>query len=608
MLLRTITSAAVAATILAADLVLLTLFLNPDATLRRDGAALLLSLFLPYLFLLTAGFALLALTGAAFRGWPRAPRPPLPGLPWFASLTFLSLAAAAGLFWLNLVSYRHSVPAESLRGLAASCAALTASALVLVAVGLDALLFPLRSRGVAAALVVLTAAGGVVLPMALRPAPVPAPVPVPLSGETVPPLRRVILIGVDGLGPDQVRDGVAKGSLPAFAQILRRGAGGPLATMRPTQGPPVWTTIVTGRRPRDHGVKSFATYRLRGSDTVFDLLPRGAFVGLLERTGLVSTAAVTSAARRRRSLWNALNAFGISTGLVRLWGTFPPERVQGFMLSNYFHLLHRDPVRAMESLHPRDLLPEVQARVVEPEQVDPALVSEFVDLSVDVPKDRLPWRRELVERALAPDLTYQRAGAVLKAAYDPPFFATYFYGLDVVGHAFTRYAQPDRFGDVRPEEVRRYGRVVDRYAALLSQWVGEAGRALRPGEVLVVVSGHGMEPLPLWRRAAEALRGDAFRSGTHAGAPDGFFMAVGDGVKPGASLRGASILDVAPTILYLMGLPVARDMEGRVMSEILDDEFTRAHPVTFIPSYESLAVTPVTGRGSDLPPLPDEEP
>ena len=608
MLLRTIASAAVAATILAADLVLLTLFLNPQATLRRDGAALLLSIFLPYLVLVTAGFALLALTGAAFRGWPRGRRPPLPGLPWFASLTFLALAAAAGLFWLNLLTYRHSVPAESLRGLAGSSAALTAGALVMVAVGVDALLFPLRSRGVAAALVVLAGAGGVVLPMALRPAPVAPPAPVPLAGETVAPLRRVTLIGLDGMGPEQLHSGVATGSLPAFAQMLRRGAGGPLGTLRPTQGPPVWTTIVTGRRPRDHGVKSFVTYRLRGSDTPFDLLPRGAFVGLLERARLVSTTAVTSASRRRRALWNALNAFGIPTGIVRLWGTFPPERVQGFMLSNYFHLLHREPARAAESLHPRDLLPEVQARVVDPGDVDPALVSEFVDLSVEVPGDHLPWRRELVERALAPDLTYQRAGAVLKAAYDPPFFATYFYGLDVVGHAFMRYAQPDRFGDVRPAEVRRYGRVVDRYAALLSQWVGEAMRSLRPGEVLIVVSGYGMEPVPLWRRAMEALRGDALRSGTHAGAPDGFLLAVGDGVKPGATPRGASILDVAPTILYLMGLPVARDMEGRVMTEILDDEFTRAHPITFIPSYESLAVTPVTTRGSELPPLPDEEP
>jgi len=97
-------------------------------------------------------------------------------------------------------------------------------------------------------------------------------------------------------------------------------------------------------------------------------------------------------------------------------------------------------------------------------------------------------------------------------------------------------------------------------------------------------------------------------SGTHAGAPDGFLLAVGDGIKPGAELRSASVLDVAPTILYLMGLPVARDMEGRVLGEIVEEDFARAHPVTFIPSYESLAVTASRASGSDLPPLPDEVP
>ena len=47
----------------------------------------------------------------------------------FLGAGLIALSAAAGLFWLNLVSYRHAVPAESLRGLAASSAALTAGAL-----------------------------------------------------------------------------------------------------------------------------------------------------------------------------------------------------------------------------------------------------------------------------------------------------------------------------------------------------------------------------------------------------------------------------------------------------------------------------------------------
>jgi hypothetical protein len=221
----------------------------------------------------------------------------------------------------------------------------------------------------------------------------------------------------------------------------------------------------------------------------------------------------------------------------------------------------------------------------------------------------MPWRRELVERALVPDISYERAGAVLRQAYDPPFYVICYQGLDVVGHAFTRFARPERFGDVTSPEERRYGAVVDRYAAYLSERVGEAADALRPGEILLVVSGYGMEPVRLWRRALSGLVGERpAPSGTHAAAPDGFLLAVGDGIKAGAVVQSASVLDVAPTILYLMGLPVARDMEGRVLAEIVEEDFARAHPVTFIPSYESLAVTAARAAGSDLPPLPDEVP
>jgi predicted AlkP superfamily pyrophosphatase or phosphodiesterase len=607
MIRSSLRSAAIAAALFAADLVLLVLFLNPSVTLRKDAAALALSIFLPYATLGTLALWSLALLAAVLIGWPRGPRPPIPGLPWFTSMSVIGVGAAAALFWLNLVSYRHSLPLPALPALAASAVALTMAALVLVAVGVDTLLFPTRGRGVSAALVVLAAAAAVVIPMAARPAPAPRATPVPVATETVTPLRRVILVGVDGLGPDQLRDALAGGSAPAFAQMVRRGAHGPLATLRPTEGPPIWTTVFTGRLPRDHGVKSFAAYRLRGSDTVYELLPKYALVTLLERAGLVATSPVTSASRERLALWNALNAFGIEAGIVRFWGTHPPEPVKGFMLSHYFHLL-RGSGTAARALHPPDLEAAVAARAVAPADVDAAMVGEFVDLAVPE-GTAIPWRRELVEGALAPDLTYQRAGEVLRAAYDPPFFATYFYGLDRVGHAFTRFADPDRFGDVRPEERRRYGHVVERYTAYVARAVGDLAAGLRPGEVLIVVSGYGMRPVPPWRRAWEAVAGDPWISGTHADAPDGVLLAVGDGIRPGATLDKASVLDVTPTILYLMGLPVARDMEGRVLAEIVDERFARAHPVTYIPSYESLAVMP---KGDEflpgLPSMPEESP
>jgi predicted AlkP superfamily phosphohydrolase/phosphomutase len=604
---RVLRSAALASTVLAADAVLLTLFLNPNATLAHDGGALVLALFVPYWVAGTAAFALVAAAASALPVWPRRVREPLPGLAWFTGLALLATAAGALLFWLNAIGYRHSIPLESVRGLLQSAIALSVASLVLLAVCLDVLLFPERSRGIAAPLVVLAAAAAVTLPLALRPAPQEPARPVRLATETTAPVRRIILLGIDGLGPAQLQAGVGSNSLPGLARILRRGAHGALGTLEPTEGPPIWTTILTGRLPRDHGIKSFTSYRLRGSPTVFELLPRGALVGALERLGLVSTLPVTSSARRRRALWDDLNAFGVQTGVVRIWGTYPAEHVKGFMLSPYFHLVQSDPPQAARTLYPSELAAEVRARVVRPEDVDPALVSEFVDPSV-ASTDGVPWREELVDHALAPDLTYQRAGALLRTTYDPPFFATYQYGLDVVGHRFMRYAQPDWFGNVRPEAIRKYGHVSERYAAMLSEWVDGYARALKPGEILLVVSGYGMEPVPLWRRAWEATTGDR-RSGTHAGAPDGLILAIGDGIRPGAVVHGASVLDVTPTVLYLMGLPVARDMEGRVLAELLEEDFARAHPVTFIPSYESLAVTALSPEPAPLtPPLPEETP
>jgi predicted AlkP superfamily phosphohydrolase/phosphomutase len=377
----------------------------------------------------------------------------------------------------------------------------------------------------------------------------------------------------------------------------------------PTEGPPIWTTIATGRLPRDHGVKSFTRYRLRGSATNYDLLPRGALVSWLERAGLVARLPMTTDSRRRRAVWEALNGFGIAAGVVRLYGTHPAEQIQGFMLSNYFHLVRRDPALARQSLFPSDLLAEVQARALEASELDRALVASFVERPADAERDGVPWRRELLERALAPDLTYERAGRVLRAAYDPPFFATSFYGLDVVGHAFLRFAQPEDFGDVPEAQLRRYGAVLERYLALLGERVAALSDTLRGDDVLLLVSGHGMRPVPPWRRVLGAISEADPPSGEHAGGSSGFLLAVGAGVRAGARLQEASVLDVAPTLLYLMGLPVARDMEGRALTELLRPEVALAQPVSFIPSYESLAVTSAPATlDRELPPLPKEVP
>src|SRR6185295_19575145 len=114
MLRRPLRSAAVASSLLAANLVVLTLYLNPDLTLRAEARALFLCLFLPYLLLGAAALLLLALVQALFRFWPRPPSL-VPGWSWLGSFLLAELAATAAAYAFNLLSYRHSIPVELLR-------------------------------------------------------------------------------------------------------------------------------------------------------------------------------------------------------------------------------------------------------------------------------------------------------------------------------------------------------------------------------------------------------------------------------------------------------------------------------------------------------------
>jgi hypothetical protein len=46
---------------------------------------------------------------------------------------------------------------------------------------------------------------------------------------------------------------------------------------------------------------------------------------------------------------------------------------------------------------------------------------------------------------------------------------------------------------------------------------------------------------------------------------------------------------VAPTLLYGLGFPVARDFDGQVLTAAFDKSFLAGNPVSFFPSYEGLA-------------------
>jgi len=508
-------------------------------------------------------------------------------LTWLLMLVF---AGGAALLWHNLVQVRLFIPPETLRVLAIAATVATAAAAVLLVVSLFHYSFGRRGLVVSYVLSALVASAALTLPLLLRPAPEVASTLPRMPIQDNPSARRLTVLGMEATSMSYILPAVAEGRLPNFARLIDGGASGALQTLYPTDSLAVWTSIATAKLPRVHGLKAFYRYRFPYVVTPATLEPRGIDLATLDRIGILERSVVTGSARRTQAFWNILSRFGVDVGLVRWWGAYPAEEIRGFVISEYFHRQVRERFEPpLPNLtHPEELMSRLSSLVVLPEEIDDETLRQFVDDSVDAPPG-FPWQEEL-RRALADDSTYRNIGTLLRDELSPDVFAIYFFGLDAIGHYFTRFQRPERFGDVSDEEIRKYGQAVDAYYRYLDSILGEYIQSRQDDEILMVVSGHGMEPLSLARRVVEKFKGNPHLSGFHEDAPDGLLIVHGPGIAEGVKIQGASVLDVAPTLLYLMDLPLGQDMDGKLLFEVLEQEVVRTQPVSFISSYHDFLI------------------
>jgi predicted AlkP superfamily phosphohydrolase/phosphomutase len=138
-------------------------------------------------------------------------------------------------------------------------------------------------------------------------------------------IRKVVVIGLDGLDPRITEQMLARGALPNLARLRERGGYSRLATTYPAQTPVAWSTFATGTNPGGHGIFDFLrrdplTYRpdlaLNRYEQASPFLPPKA-VNL--RGGV--------------PVWEILGGAGIPSAILRCPCTYPPDKLKGRMLS-----------------------------------------------------------------------------------------------------------------------------------------------------------------------------------------------------------------------------------------------------------------------------------
>ena len=578
--LRMLSNSTAAALVATAYMLALVLELNPSLPLNPSRLMpLVVTVGLFYTFHLTVMFyVLLVLRQLLARELFSPAWLSVSVLAW---LTAISASAAAVLMWRNAGASRLVVDSAAASTIVQSGYALIAASVCCVIVAVLHRGAP-HARAASASMFLLIVIASIAVPLALRGRGTPPllearPIDAPLAASDAEHPARVVVIAIDGGSLDYITSATAEGRLPNFGRLLDAGAVRHLATLHPTSPAAVWAAVATGKLPQKNGVRSAGIYQIAGSVDSIQLLPDFCFAHGLVHFGFLVEQPHASSALRTRTLWTILSTHGVSVAVVGWPLTQPAPIVRGFLVSDTFHRVAAMPsgLDDPSAIYPPELQTEAMAAIEN--------VKTEGDAAVVTASAGLDERHETPARI---DLAYDRIARALARSRSAQVTLTRYQSLDAIGHYFLRYATPSEFGDVTDDERRRLGPVLDRHYALVDEAVGRALARLEADDLLLVISGYGMEPLGFGKRLLERVIGDPELSGTHENAPDGFLMAYGGAVARGRLQARASVVDVVPTILYFLGLPTGRDMDGYVRTDLFQPSFTEERPIAFIPTYD----------------------
>ena len=372
--------------------------------------------------------------------------------------------------------------------------------------------------------------------------------------------RKVLLVGWDAADWKVIRPLMDAGKMPNVRRLVENGVTGQIATLHPPISPMLWTSIATGKRPFKHGIHGFSEPTLDG---------RG-------------VQPVTNLSRKSKALWNIFNQNDLRSVVIGWWPSHPAEPINGVMVSDHFHrasgpLDQGWPLPA-NAVHPVELAETLANLRVHPDVLVPQMVEPFIPLAGDIDQDK-DDRLALFLRTLSECMSVHAAATWLLENQPWDFFAVYYDAIDHFCHGFMKY-HPPRQSWIGERDFELYHNVVSMAYQFHDQMLGTLLEKAGDDTGVILMSDHGFHPDHLRPSSIP----DIPAGPTVEHRDFGVFAISGPGIKKGELLHGASVLDVAPTILTLYELPVGEDMDGKVLSQA----FVETPKVAFIPSWEEI--------------------
>ena len=267
--------------------------------------------------------------------------------------------------------------------------------------------------------------------------------------------RRLVLIGLDGAPPDLLFKWAKKGLLPNVRGLVESGVHGYLRSTIPPTTCPAWTSSTTGVDIYKHGIYDF-------------------FLSIDFKRKRIIFA--DSRKRKVKALWNLLNEAGRSTIIMNMPVTYPPEKVNGVMVTGM-------------------LTPSSRSSFTYP----PSLKRELLDMGyvIDIGETLLDKvmrfkRSPAMFLAEVMEMVRRRAEAFLYLlrSFDWDLAIVVFVALDRVNHLFWRYIDPGHIA-YRAREARAFLPYIMKVYAEVDEAVGKIIREAGPDANVILYSDHG---------------------------------------------------------------------------------------------------------------------
>lgn len=263
---------------------------------------------------------------------------------------------------------------------------------------------------------------------------------------------RVYVLGLDGATFDLIAPWVSKGELPNMKRLMDEGACGSLMSALPAHSAPSWSSFITGKNPGKHGIFDFSEH-VDGSYEV-------KFVNASRRQGM--------------SIWAIASRYDKKVAVVNVPMTFPPEKVNGIMISGM-----DAPGIDSNFTYPTTLSGELK-RIVGDYSLEAGLWSYInkgeINLAIEKQHETIDKRFEVTK--------------YLMNNYPWDLFVSVFTATDRVQHAFWKYMDP-RHPSYKLEEAKKYGDAILNVYRKMDHIVGYLLDHLSEDTVLFIMSDHG---------------------------------------------------------------------------------------------------------------------